>query len=95
MLQSLKRQNSVREFFFISSCSPIGPHKLMISISGNLFVAGMVFGCASFVVSTACKGVPRMHNNQKYHQKLLSPLHVQKNRFALGALGIEAAVAKM
>lgn len=51
VLQSLKRQNSVREFFFISSCSPIWPHKhLLISISGNLFVIGMAFRCASFVV---------------------------------------------
>lgn len=32
--QSLKRQNSVREFFFISSCSPIWPRKRpLISIS--------------------------------------------------------------
>lgn len=34
VLQSFKRQNSVREFFFISSCSPIWPRKRpLISIS--------------------------------------------------------------
>lgn len=52
-LQSLKRQNSVREFFFISSCSHIWLHKhLLISISGYLFVAGNMLCCASFVVFT-------------------------------------------
>lgn len=42
----------------------------------------------------AGKSAPGIHN-QKYHQKLPSTLHVQKNWFAVGALGIQTAVAKI
>lgn len=70
VLQSLKRQNRVREFSFISSCSPIWPHKhQLISNSGNLFVTGTAFSPACFV-ALAGRNTPAVHDNQKYHQEL-------------------------
>lgn len=89
----LKEAEQYRRVFFISSCSAVWPHKhLLISISGNLSLAW----CS--VVLPLCfplAGKLHLHNNQKYHQKLPSTIHVQKNWFAVVSLGIAATVAKI